>query len=76
MATTARRGASVKRQDVEAGDAAGHVVRDQVEELARAGARQMLLAALDEEVNAYLQRDRYQRQAVFAATATGPRPGG
>lgn len=74
MATTARRGVSVKRQDVEAGDAAGHVVRDQVEELARAGARQMLLAALDEEVNAYLQRDRYQRQAVFRGYRNGTTP--
>ena len=65
MATTARRGLSVKRQDGDAADEARQVVRDQVEELARAGARQMLLAALDDEVNAYLQRDRYQRQTEF-----------
>lgn len=64
MATTTGRGSSVKRQDVEAGDEAQHVVRDQVEELARAGARKMLLAALEDEVNVYLQRDRYQRRAA------------
>ena len=64
MATTARRGSSVKRQDGEAADEAVQVVRDQVEELARAGARQMLLAALEEEVNVYLQRDRYERSAA------------
>lgn len=64
MATTTGRGSSVKRQDVEAGDEARHVVRDQVEELARAGARQMLLAALEDEVNVCLQRDRYQRRAA------------
>jgi len=60
MATTARSGSSVKRQDYEAGDEAGQVVRDRGEELARAGARQMLLAALEDEVNGYLQRERYQ----------------
>jgi putative transposase len=74
MATTARRGASVKRQEDEAGDEAGPVVRDQVEELARAGARQMLLAALEDEVNQYLQRDRYQRQTGFRGYRNGTTP--
>ena len=74
MATTARRGSSVKRQDAEAGDEARQVARDQVEELARAGARQMLLAALDDEVNAYLQRERYQRQAEFRGYRNGTTP--
>jgi putative transposase len=61
MATTARRESNVKQQDQQGAAEAGPVVRDQVEELARAGARQMLLAALEDEVNGYLQRDRYQR---------------
>jgi len=61
MATTAGRAACVKRQSEQASDEARQTVRDQVEELARAGARQMLLAALNEEVEAYLQRPRYQR---------------
>lgn len=61
MATTAGRGASVKRQDEAAGDEAVQVVRDQVEELARLRARQMLLAALEDEVNVYLGRGWYER---------------
>ncbi len=74
MATTARRGSSVKRQDDEAADEAGQLVRDQVEELARAGARQMLLAALEDEVNVYLQRERYQRQGAFRGYRNGTTP--
>lgn len=74
MATTAGRGSSVKRQDEGAGDEARQVVRDQVEELARRGAQQMLLAALEEEVNVYLQRDRYQRQAGFRGYRNGTTP--
>jgi hypothetical protein len=41
MATTTGQRGSVKRQDQDAGDEAGEVVRDQVEELARCGARQI-----------------------------------
>ncbi len=67
MATTARLGSSVKRQDHEAEDEARQTVRDQVEELARAGARQMLLAALEDEVSGCLQRDRYQRSGAGRA---------
>jgi putative transposase len=74
MATTTRRGFGVKRQDEEAGDEARQVVGDQVEELARRGARQMLLAALEDEVNGYLQRDRYQRQAEFRGYRNGTTP--
>jgi putative transposase len=74
MATTTGRGASVKRREDKAGDEARRVVRDQVEELARAGARQMLLAALEDEVNTYLQRDRYQRQAEFRGYRNGTTP--
>jgi putative transposase len=74
MATTTGRAASVKRPHGEGGDEAQQVVRDQVEELARAGARQMLLAALEDEVNAYLQRERYQRQAEFRGYRNGTTP--
>jgi putative transposase len=74
MATTTGRGSSVKRQDVTAGDEAQRVVRDQVEELARTGARQLLLAALQDEVNVYLQRDRYQRQGEFRGYRNGTTP--
>jgi putative transposase len=74
MATTPGRGSSVKRQDEAAGDEAVQVVRDQVEELARRGAQQMLLSALEEEVNHYLQRDRYQRQAEFRGYRNGTSP--
>ena len=65
MATTARRGARVKRREFEAQNEPQAVVRDQIEELARAGAQPLLLAALEDEVNVYVQRDRYQRQAEF-----------
>lgn len=81
MATTTGRGSSVKREDGVGGDEAGRVVRDQVEALARAGARQMLLAALEGEVNVYLQRDRYQRRgavdrggSVFRSYCKGTTP--
>jgi putative transposase len=74
MATTTGRGSNVKRQETEAGEAAREVVRDEVEELARAGAREMLLAALDDEVTAYLQRDRYQRQPAFRGYRNGTTP--
>jgi len=74
MATTTGRGSNVKRQETEAGEAAREVVRDEVEELARAGAREMLLAALDDEVKAYLQRDRYQRQPAFRGYRNGTTP--
>jgi transposase-like protein len=74
MATTSGRGSNVKRQDGIAGHEAQQVIRDQVEELARRGARQMLLAALEDEVNGYLQRDRYQRQAEFRGYRNGTTP--
>ncbi|MBK9120459.1 MAG: IS256 family transposase [Phycisphaerales bacterium] len=74
MATTTGRGSSVKRRDEAGADEAVQVVRDQVEELARLGARQMLLAALEDEVNVYLQRDRYQRQGEFRGYRNGTTP--
>jgi len=63
MATTAGRRDGVKRQDSKAGveredldakEQAGEIVRDQIEELARQGAREMLMAALLDERDAYL----------------------
>ena len=54
MGTTAVRRVAVKQQD--AGEA-GQVVVDHLEELARQGARQMLVEALQEEVEAYLGRE-------------------
>ena len=74
MATTTQRSRSVKRQDVEAADEAHGIVRDQVEELARAGAQEMLMAALNEEVDAYLGRSRYQRDATFRGYRNGTTP--
>ena len=74
MATTTGQRGSVKRQDQDAGDEAGEVVRDQVEELARSGARQMLMAALNEEVDAYLGRSRYQRDEAFRGYRNGTTP--
>jgi transposase-like protein len=50
------------------------MARDQVEELARAGAREMLTAALNEEVDAYLGRSRYQRDEPFRGYRNGTTP--
>jgi len=74
MATTTERGGVCKRQDEEAWDEARQVVRDQVEELARQGARQMLMVALKEEVDGYLGRRRYERQEVFRGYRNGTAP--
>ncbi len=45
MATTTGRRSGVRRQDSALGDQAREVARDQVEELARQGARGILMAA-------------------------------
>lgn len=74
MATTTRGGESVKRQDGQAVAEAREIVRDQVEELARAGAQEMLMAALNEEVDAYLGRRRYQRDDTFRGYRNGTTP--
>jgi putative transposase len=68
MATTAVRCTAVKQPD--AGEA-GQVVVDHLEELARQGARQMLVTALQEEVETYLGRDRYQRTGEFRGYRNG-----
>jgi transposase-like protein len=52
----------VKCATSEGAAAAVQVVRDQIEELARAGAQEMLMTALGEEVDAYLGRGRYERR--------------
>jgi transposase-like protein len=59
MASRTRRKDEVNGQD---GNEAAAVVGDQLEALARHGARQMLMDALDEEVEGYLQRGRYRRR--------------
>jgi transposase-like protein len=74
MATTTGRRGGVKRQDPDAGDEAGEVVRDRIEELARSGARELLMAALNEEVDAYLGRSRYQREEAFRGYRNGTTP--
>jgi putative transposase len=74
MATRTRRSRGVKRRDVQAGDEAREVVRDQVEELARVGAQEMLMAALNEEVDTYLGRSRYQRDEAFRGYRNGTTP--
>jgi transposase-like protein len=74
MATTTRGRQTVKQDDAQAAEAAGEVVRDQVEELARAGAQEMLMAAMNEEVDAYLGRGRYQRDGDFRGYRNGTTP--
>ena len=74
MATTAERRQAVKQDDSRAAEAAGEVVRDQIEELARAGAQEMLMAALNAEVDAYLGRGRYQRDGEFRGHRNGTTP--
>jgi transposase-like protein len=61
----------VKQDDSDAADAAREVVQDQIEALARAGAREMLMAALNEEVDAYLGRGRYERGDGFRGYRNG-----
>ena len=55
---------------VDAGGAeANEVVHDHLEALARAGAPEMLMRALDEEVDAYLGRGRYERSGKASDAA-------
>jgi putative transposase len=77
MATTTGRRGGVKRQDLDAGDEAREIVRDQLEELARQGARDLLMAALQDERDAYLGRGRYERSGDAARSddeGDAPRP--
>jgi transposase-like protein len=50
------------------------VVRDEVETLARQGAREMLARALGEEVDAYLGRGRYERTDEYRGYRNGSTP--
>jgi putative transposase len=74
MATTTRRRKIVKQE--EDGDRSGRqvdasaalqAVSDQLEELARHGARTILMVTLNEEVDAYLGRRRYERSGDGSA---------
>ncbi len=47
------------------------LVGDTLEEMVREGARRMLAAALDEEVSAFLGRDRYERSDEFRGYRNG-----
>jgi putative transposase len=66
MAITTKRHECVKSRE---GDEAPEVVRDHLEELARDGARRMLVEALNEEVDAYLGRKRYGRSGKASGEA-------
>ena len=68
MKMTTERHRHVKDQ---VGDESKQVVEDQVEALAREGARAMLMQALDEEVDAYLVRGRYQRTDDYRGYRNG-----
>lgn len=63
--------ADVKPVDVETTDA---VIQDELEALVRQGARQMLMLALNEEVDSYLGRGRYQRTEGFRGYRNGSTP--
>lgn len=64
----------VKTTDHDGPDAAREVVADQLETLAREGAREMLMTALGEEVDAYLGRGRYERGEGFRGYRNGSSP--
>ena len=68
MATTTRRTGQVKQGEDGQGQ---EIVRDHLEALAREGARQMLMAALGEEVDDYLGRGRYERVDEYRGYRNG-----
>jgi len=68
MATTTQRKSNVKCSNE--GEAT-EVVCDRLEDLARAGAREMLMNALNEEVDAYLGRGRYERTGAYRGYRNG-----
>ena len=47
------------------------VVGDTLEDMIREGARRMLAAALEEEVNGFMGRDRYERSDEFRGYRNG-----
>jgi len=64
----------VKSAALEGTEPAGEVVADQLEALAREGAREMLMTALGEEVDAYLGRGHYERGDGFRGYRNGSSP--
>lgn len=58
----------------EADGEALEVVHDHLEELARNGAREMLMKALNEEVDAYLGRGPYERRGEYRGYRNGSTP--
>jgi transposase-like protein len=71
MVTKSDRGSAVKRDGVVE---KSEVVRDRIEELAREGAREMLMHALSEEVDGYLGRGRYERNGDYRGYRNGSMP--
>lgn len=69
MATTTQRETEVKD-----GAEAQAVVEDHLEALARQGAREMLTRALNEEVDRYLGRGRYERTEGYRGYRNGTTP--
>lgn len=73
MASRKQWRADVKPVEMETTEA---VVTDELEALVRQGARQMLMLALNEEVDSYLGRGRYQRTDGFRGYRNGTTPRG
>lgn len=73
MASRQQWRADVKPAELETTDV---VVQDELEALVRQGARQMLMLALNEEVDSYLGRGRYQRTDEFRGYRNGATPRG
>ncbi|HPD31279.1 MAG TPA: transposase [Phycisphaerae bacterium] len=71
MGTRIDRRRNVKSEYQVDADQAQAVVRDHLEELARDGARRMLTEALNEEVDAYLRRVRYERTKEYRGYRNG-----
>ena len=64
----------VKSAAPEGTQVADEVVADQLEALAREGAREMLMTALGDEVDAYLGRGRYERGDGYRGYRNGSSP--
>lgn len=73
MTIGTRRRQDVNRSEESSGET-DEVVHDQVEELVRQGAQQMLISALNEEVEVYLGREAYQRRKRFRGYRNGSTP--
>lgn len=74
MSKRRKRRRIVKPANPEGTESASEVVTDQLESLAREGAREMLMTALGEEVDAYLGRGRYERGEGFRGYRNGSSP--